>query len=205
MKLRTLLCGFVCGAMTMLLTTSVASMTQTSKTNNEIRQAIRKVRKRVESDKKIKHFRGKYTHTIKWWRDYGSAVDESTAQGDTEWVLNSRVVIQHIKGRWLDLSYEAILTLSYDSAGEQYHLFWVDSLANRSIHSTGKLDESGNTITLSGEYVDAMTRETVQVRTVLGVPTRKQMPKLEMYRTDADGKEFKFMEVITERRVIPQG
>ena len=55
---------------------------------------------------------------------------------------------------------------------------------------------------MQGEYVDVITRETVQVTSVFKVPTRQREGKLEMYRTDSGGEKFKFLEVDTKRRIM---
>lgn len=205
MKLRTLLGAFACGAVTMLFTTQVVSMTDTSVDDQALREAFKQANRRTDFDKKIRLYRGKYDHNFKWWKSAGTPPHESMLRGDTEWVLDSRFVIQRMKGKWLDRSFEAMVVLGYDHTSEQYTSVWMDTLGTRMLVSKGTLDESGDTITMRGEYGDVITREKVQVRIVFDVPSRRKTEfKLEMFRTDSDGKEVKFLEAITTR-YVPRG
>ncbi len=205
MRLRTLLCGFICGVLTVLFATSAASMNNSGVPDEDLRQAVKQAGQRGDSNKKIRNIRRQYTHAIKWWRSSGATPNESQGRADTEWILEDRFVIQRITGTWLDMPFKAMVILGYDNTAEQYTSFWMDTLANRMLFSTGKLDESGETITMHGEYVDVITRESVKVRSVFQVPTRQRAPKLEMYRTDSKGEEFKFLEVSSERRSSAAG
>ena len=99
-----------------------------------------------------------------------------------------------------------MVILGYDHTSEQYTSVWMDTLGTRMFLSKGTLDESGETITMHGEYGDVITKEKVQVRIVFDVPSRgkKKGFKLEMYRPDAEGKEFKFLEAVTTK-YVPRG
>lgn len=205
MRLRTLFCGFIFGALTVLFATSVASMNDSGVPDEDLRQAVNKAGQRGDSYQRIRHIRGKYTHAIKWWSSPGATPNESQGRADTEWALDGRFVIQRIKGIWLDMPFKAMVILGHDNTAQRYTSFWMDTLTNRMLFSTGKLDESGETITMHGEYVDVITRESVKVRSVFQLPTRQRAPKLEMYRTDSKGEEFKFLEVASERRISAAG
>ena len=205
MKLRTLFCGLACGVATLLLTTSVASMNNAGGGDEELRQALRQAGKRTEFHEKLRHIRGKYAHSVKWWRAPGATAIESEGKGTTEWAFDGRFVTQQIKGKWMNLSFEAEIIVGYDNAAERYTAVWMDSLTNRTLFCTGKLDESGETITMHGEYVDVITREPVKVRSVFEVPSRQKKPRIEMYRTNSEGEEFKFLEVSSERWIPPAG
>ena len=205
MRLRTLFCGFICGALTVLIATSVASMNDSGASDEDLRQAVKQAGQRGDSYQKIRHIRRQYAHAIKWWSSSGANPNESQARSETEWILDDRFVTQRITGTWLDIPFKATVILGYDNVAERYTAFWMDTLANRMLFSTGKLDESGETITMHGEYADVITRESVKVRSVFQVPTRQRAPKLEMYRTDSKGKEFKFLEVTSERRIPAAG
>ncbi len=202
MRLRTLLCGFVCGAVTMLCTARVASMDGSGAGDAELREAVKQAARPRDFHKKIKKIKGKYTHAIKWWRSPDAAPDESEGRGDAEWTLDGRFMVQKIHAKWLDMPFKAMVVLGYDNATGQYTSVWMDTLGTKMMFSKGTLDEAGETITMQGEYVDVMTGEPVQVRSVFLLPARKRNMKLEMYRTDTGGEEFKFLEVNTERRVM---
>ncbi|MFQ5591910.1 MAG: DUF1579 family protein [Phycisphaerae bacterium] len=202
MRLPTLLCAFACGAGTMLFTTGVASMADSGASDAELREAVKQAARPGKFHKKIKHIRGQYVHEIKWWSAPNATPKESDGRGDTEWALGGRFMVQNIEAKWLDTSFEAMLILGYDNTRQEYTSVWMDSLGTDMLISKGKIGESGETITSLGEYIDVTTGETVKVRSVFLLPARNRDMKLEMFRPDANGQEYKFMEVVTKRRVL---
>ena len=145
MKLHKLLGAFASGAVTMLFTAQVVSMTDSGVDDQALREAFKLATRRTEFDKKIKLYRGSYDHNFKWWKSPGTAPHESMLRGGTEWVLDSRFMIQRMKGKWLDRSFEAMVILGYDHTSEQYSSLWMDTLGTRMLLSKGTLDESGAT------------------------------------------------------------
>ncbi len=204
MKLRTLILGIALGATTMLFTSSVVSMNLSTDSDEDLRHAFKQAGAQNTFLKKLKPLRGKYVQDIKWWRSADAEPVSFEGHTETEWTLGSRFVRQEFKSKWLGMTFEGTLILGYDGIGQHYTSVWVDSLGSRMIFSKGKLDESGKTITLIGEYVDALTHEPVTIRTELQVPSAKKATKVEMFRKDADGKEYKCLE-LTNARFIPRG
>ncbi len=202
MRLRTLLCGFVCGAVTMLFTAQVASQSETDLTDQALRQAAKQAASISAFHKKIRKIKGKYDQTIKWWRAPGAVPDESNGRANTNWEVDGRFMIQRIEGRWLGSPFKGVAILGYDNATEEFTAVWMDSLGSNMMFSRGKPDELGETITLRGQHVDIITGETVQATTLLQMPDRKGETRLEMFRTGPDGAEFKFLEVATTRKVM---
>ena len=205
MRLRTLIFGFVCGAATMLFTASGASMMASGDGDEALRQAIKQAGRRGKAQKVLKHVKGQYMHTIKWWSGDGATPIESEARAKTEWLVSNSVFMQRLSGVWMDMPFEALVVIGYDNLAEQYTALWMDSLTSRTIFSTGKLDDTGKTITLHGEYVDVVSRQPVKVRTVFDPPTRASAGKLEMFRTNTGNEEYKFLEVAAERRIPRAG
>lgn len=186
----------------MLCTARVASMDGPEAGDAELREAVKQAARPGDFHRKIKKIKGKYTHTIKWWRSPDAPPEESEGRGDTEWTLDGRFMVQKISAKWLDMRFKATLILGYDNSKGQYTSVWMDTLGTDMLFSKGTLDETEETITMRGEYIDVMTHEPVQVRSVFLLPAKKRGMKLEVYRTDSGGQEFKFLEVKTERRVM---
>lgn len=205
MKLRTLVCGFVCGALTMMLTASGASMLTTGESDDATRQALKQAGQRGKAHKALKHINGQYMHKIKWWGNAGATPIEAEARAETTWLVNSGVFMQKLSVTWMDIPFKAVVMVGYDNLAEQYTAVWMDSLASRTIFSTGKLDGDGKTIILHGEYVDAISHQPVKVRTVFEPPTRGSKGKLEMFRTNTGDDEYKFLEVASEKRIPRAG
>jgi hypothetical protein len=203
MKLRTLLCGFACGALTMLLTAQVSSMDdeQVRMSDNELREAVKQAARPSDGHKKLKRIRGRYNHAVKFWRSATSAPLEVSGMASTDWMLDGRFMRQDIKGTWMNLPFEAVLILGYDNSREEYTAVWMDSLGTDMLISKGKLDPSGEMIVAHGEYVEITSGQPVKVKSTYVLPSRDKDQKFEMYKIGPEGQEFKFIDVEITRRI----
>ena len=202
MKLRTLLCAFVCGAVVMLFASRVVSQNDAGLSDDELRRAVEQAASLSKYHKNLKSIRGKYEQTIQWWAAPGAEPKESTCLADTEWILGGRFMMQTFEGKWLDKSFEAIGILGYDKGAGQYNSVWMDTLGTKMLLSKGTLDDSGKAITMHGEYVDPVSGQTVKTRMIMQMPDRKGETSFEMYRTTSDGTEYKFLDLISKRKIV---
>ena len=202
MRLRTLLFGFVCGAVVMLFTSQVVSQSDTGLDDAGLRRAVEQASSPTKYHKNFRPVRGRYEQTVKWWAAPGAAAKESTCLSDTEWLLGARFMMQTVEGRWLDKSFQAVAILGYDRGAEQYTSVWMDTLGTKMLFSKGTYDEAAKTITMQGEYVDAISRQTIKTRMIMQLPDGKGGTSIEMYRTASDGSEYKFLDVISKRKVL---
>jgi len=151
--------------------------------------------------KPFRKIRGKRQHVAKWWPGADAPAVEFSANGEARWIHENRVISQKIKGNWLGENFEATVLFGYDNTLGEYTCLWSDTLSNRTVFFTGKRDEEGKTITFTAQTGDALSRQPVQIRCVMHLPDRKGEMKTEFYRTDTGGTEYKFMEVVSKRRV----
>jgi len=202
MKLRTISCTFVCGAAMMLFAGQALSDGESAPTDNDLREAVEQAASPDKNHRNFKSVRGMYEQTIKWWRAPGSEPDESTSLADAEWILEQRFMQLQFKGKWLEKSFEAVLILGYDKAAEQYTAVWMDTLGTRTLFSRGTLDESGQAITVQGEYLDPGSGATIKTRAVMQLPDKKGETTVQVYRTTPDGTEYKFLDIVSTRKVV---
>jgi len=201
MKLGTLSCAFVCGAMVMLLMGDIASIGAPAEGEQELRQAVEQSARISDFHTKLKPIKGAYDQKMKWWPAPGAEPLEAESWSDTEWLMGYRFMMQKVKGKWLDMPFEGLAILGYDTSANEYNYVWFDTLGTKMLFSRGACPDPCVSITMHGEYLDALTGETVKARSVLAVPDRKGETTLELYRTTSGGDEFKFLEVASTRKL----
>lgn len=155
--------------------------------------------------KPFRRIRSQRAHVVKWWSSADASPVESKGTGKVEWIQENRVISQTIKGVWLGVSYSATVLFGYDNTLGRYTVTWSDTLSNRMLFFIGQPNESGNVVTFTAKTGDALSRQPVQIRCVMQVPDRKGELKAEFFRTDTGGSEYKFMEIVSMKRIIRAG
>jgi len=155
--------------------------------------------------KPFRKIRGQREHVVKWWSSADASPVEGMGNGEAKWIHENRVISQTIKGLWLGTSFEATVLFGYDNTLGRYTCTWLDTLSNRMLFFTAQPAERGKTLTFTAQTGDALSRQPVQIRCVMHMPDRKGEMKTEFYRTDTGGTEYKFMEVVSKRRVLRAG
>lgn len=201
MKLRRLSSGFVCGvaAMAITITGAAVSTAAPGDEGQDFRRAVEQAARVTDFHKKLKPIRGKYTQTIKWWSSPTAEPVESTSRSDTEWILGGRFLKQEFQGKWMEMPFKAVAILGYDRGAKEYTSVWMDTLGTKILFNRGTCDEKRTAITMHGEYINAVTGETVKAKSIMQMPNKKGELKIEVFRTGSDGQEFKCLEVVTKR------
>ena len=202
MKLRRLLCGFLVGAVTILLSSQVVSLAgDPSKLSDpELLEAMKKAARAGDYHENLKTIRGDYQQTFKWWRSAGTEPHESTSRSSTDRILNGRFLTQKARGTWLESGFEGLATIGYDNGTQEYVLTWMDTLSTRMLVSRGTCNDAGNVLTLRGEYFDPIAENTRKVKIILEILNRKGETLLEVYDVTSGDPGFKFLEVNSTRR-----
>jgi Protein of unknown function (DUF1579) len=176
--------------------------------NKELAREVKESAMANDFSKFLKPFRkvrGRREHAIKWWPSAKAKPTACTGNGDAEWIHENRVISQEIKGTWLGAPFQATVIFGYDNTLGRYTCTWLDTLTNRMLFFTGKPQKNSKTITLTAQTGDALSREPVELRCVMHLPDRNGVLKTEFYRSDTGGTEYKFMEVVSRRRIIRAG
>jgi hypothetical protein len=154
-----------------------------------------------EAHKRITALAGNYNVTTKTKMDSESPSMESTATCEKESVLGGRYVREHCSGPGTGgmPPFEGMGLLGYNNYTQQYEMFWFDNMSTMGWVLKGNADAAGKVITLNGSYEDPMTKKMKKSRWVLNIlDTNKQ--KLEIYDTDAKGKEYLGAEINYTRK-----
>lgn len=203
MKRRTVWCGiFVmmsAGILSGLITTPAEAGP-----DGDVLEKIEAVKRSAEITKAHRAYKvldGTFDHKIKWWLGPDSEPVEGEALVKRKRVLDVRFLVEKGKGNVGGAQFNTMIVYGYDSAAKEYTAVWMDSLGTKMLVTRGTYDESTKTFTFHGEYLDSVSGETTTVRSVLHVLDKKGNSHLEIFHTGADGKEFKWMEIESKRKV----
>ena len=153
--------------------------------------------------KKLDERVGKWNLKVRSWHTPDAPVQESTATSEVKWILDGHYLAEEVKGQMQmgegqTVSFQGRGTMGYDNAKKEYFSTWMDNMGTGLFVSHGNFDSSGKTMTFDGEMVCPMRGHEIPMRTVETRMGPDQW-KMEMYGPDADGKEFKAMEIVYTR------
>jgi len=143
---------------------------------------------------------GVWKLTTRTWGDPSEepVVSETTAV--REMVLGGRCLQERVVGEVQGIPFESLGHLGYDNVTGRWWSTWMDTLSTAVVVTTGTRDPRAREIVLTGEYVDPLSGETRQVRSVhrwLNLDTER----FEWWET-RDGIEVKTMEILYQRQTL---
>jgi hypothetical protein len=142
---------------------------------------------------------GKWEGTVTMWETPGAAPQVSQTQAERSMGLGGRVEIAHWTGNMMGMPFEGLGMTGYDNVSGKWWTTWADNFSTGLMTSTGTCDpDPKKGCTYGGTFVDPMTGKEKKNRSVISWPAADQ-ERMEMFDTTPDGKEFKFMEIVTHR------
>jgi hypothetical protein len=137
---------------------------------------------------------GTWDLTFKMWHDPSAAPDVHRGTSLCELALDGRFLVEKVSG---DMGppigpFEGLGLLGYNNLTKQYDHIWMDSMGTGMMVSHGTADADG-TVSMTGEYDDAMTGGKSKVRTVTKHISENEQ-RFEMYEDKGQG-EMKTMEI----------
>ena len=138
------------------------------------------------------------TETTMWWTPDGPP-EKSTGTADIKMGYGGRYQIGTHKGMVMKQPFEGTSTVAFNNASKKYESTWVDNMGTGVMFMTGDYDAATKTVNFSGKCTDPMTgkeKATRETWVIVDDNTRK----MEMFDTDANGKEFKTMEMTMKRK-----
>jgi len=146
----------------------------------------------------LKPFEGKWSYAMKGWMAPEQPWGEDKGTAEYKLMMGGRYLVQDVKSSEGSKNgmppFEGHGITGYDNFNKRFFNVWVDNMGTGVMNSTGKTDDGGKTITMTGEYDDPMTGKKQKVRSVLkNLGPEKHV--FEMYNIGEDGKEFKGLEV----------
>lgn len=123
---------------------------------------------------------------------------KTTMSATSKMILGGRYQEARYTGNMMGQPFEGISTVGYDNASKELVSNWMDNMGTNIMQMRGKYDGTSKTMEMKGQCTDPMTGKQKSVRetyTLMDDNTRK----MEMYDTDASGKEYKSMEIVMTR------
>ena len=123
---------------------------------------------------------------------------ESKSTATRETILGGRFLVEKVKGEMMPgMPFEGHGILGYNNLTKQYDHIWMDSMSTGMMSSHGTAGPDG-TITMTGEYDDAMAGGKTKTRTVSKMVSDNEQ-KFEMYESRGGAPEVKTMEITYKR------
>lgn len=147
----------------------------------------------------LKAFEGDWTVSSLSWMKPKDKPEKSTGTSSISWVFDGRFLKQEYKGDWAGQPFEGLGFVGYDKMKKEYVSVWMDSMSTNLFHSTGQYDEATKTIKDGGTFNCPMTGEVDKWFRAEWKSVDNDTHTYSMYIKDAEGKEFRSMELTYKR------
>jgi len=149
--------------------------------------------------KEMEKMVGNWAGTSIWWMEPGAPPAESAAKAEYKMIMGGRYLVQDYVGDAMGQPFNGMGITAYDNFKEQFITIWFDDMSTGIMISYGTMDSTG-TVTYTGTADDPMTgRKDVPMRIVSRF-IDDDTAIMEMYGPDAEGNEFKTMEITYKRQ-----
>jgi hypothetical protein len=141
---------------------------------------------------------GEFKLTVKSYMDPGSEPQVSSGTASRKMILGGRYLEETVNGTVMDQPFEGRGVTGYDNVAGQWWGSWIDSMSTGLMTSYGEWDDEAGIGTFHGEYIEPMTGEVQETRTVIRrLDGGDEL--MEMYMITPAG-EAKSMEILYERQ-----
>ena len=152
-----------------------------------------------EHHKHLDKLAGSWDFAVKVWGPMGGEPMESTGTVEASWIMGGRFLQQEVTTTIMDMPYQGVGVDGYDNMGKQYVGVWVDNQRTAIVHFEGTCEAGGKIRTMMAEIPNPMTGEMMKNKAVTTILNDNSY-MYEAYMVQADGTEFKQMELVAKRR-----
>lgn len=142
---------------------------------------------------------GTWDADMTFWMEGNPEPQKAKSVAVYKMILDGKYQEGTYKGDMWGMPFEGRGMTAYDNASKEYIATWVDNMGTGMLVSRGKYDEATKTLTFNGAMVDPVTGKEKQIKEIITY-IDENTQKLEMFDIDANGKEFKNMEILSKRR-----
>ena len=142
---------------------------------------------------------GTWDAEMTFWMPESPEPQKATSVATYKMILDGKYQEGVFKGDMWGMPFEGRGTTAYDNASKQFITTWIDNMGTGMLVSRGQYDETSKTITFNGVMVDPVTGKEKKVKEIITY-IDDNTQKMEMFDIDANGKEFKNMEINSKRR-----
>ncbi len=142
---------------------------------------------------------GTWDAEMTFWMPESPEPQKATSVATYKMILDGKYQEGVFKGDMWGMAFEGRGTTAYDNASKEFIATWIDNMGTGMMVSRGQYDEASKTLTFNGAMVDPVTGKEKKVKEVITY-IDDNTQKMEMFDIDANGKEFKNMEINSKRR-----
>jgi len=137
---------------------------------------------------------GTWNTHIKFATSPNGPTEESDGTSQIEWVMGGRYIHESAHGTAMGQPFEGAGIVGFDNLKKKYVGGWIDNMGTGIMTSEGTYDAAKKTITFASTGPDATMTKYVPMRMVQTFVDANHF-KVDMYSPDANGKEYKSMEL----------
>src|SRR5688572_15501161 len=141
---------------------------------------------------------GKWSFEMKFYQPDGTPAETSKGTSEAKWIMGGRFVEETISGTFMGEPFNGRGTTGYDNIKKKYVSTFVDNMSSGIFHSEGTYDTATKTFQYAGESPDVMAGKFVKSRWTEKWTDNDHF-MAQGFKTGADGKEFKEMEIAYSR------
>lgn len=134
-----------------------------------------------------------------FWSADNPEPQKATSQAEYKMILGGLYQEGKFTGKMWGMDFEGRGLTAFDNASQEYIATWIDNFGTGLLVTRGKYDEATKKLTMEGNMVDPVTKKEKKVKEVITYIDDDHQ-KMEMFDIDKDGKEFKNMEILSERK-----
>lgn len=152
-----------------------------------------------EHHKLLEKMAGPWSMAIKYRMKPETPVVESHGTCDRKWILGNRFLLEEFDGGALALPFQGLAIYGYDSFEKKYTSVWLDTMSTAITTNLGTCRNGCDEISFVGRHGDPWTGTMKPSRGITRFIDEKRH-LLELYEPDANGVEFKILEIVYTRK-----
>jgi hypothetical protein len=182
-----------------LVGASLAQEPTEGQPDTDMMEAFQKLAAPGEHHEHLGRQAGSWDFTAKVWSPMGGEPMESTGSIEASWIMGGRFLQQEITTTFMDIPFQGVGIDGYDNLGKQYVSMWVDNMGTGIVHFEGSCETGGKVRTMVAEVPNPMNGEMMKNKGVTTILNDNSY-MYESFIIQADGTEFKQMELVAKRR-----
>jgi len=141
---------------------------------------------------------GSWHAEVEAWMEPGAEPTVSESSVEREMSLDGRVLEERWNGTMMGMPFQGYGRTGYNNVTEAYWSTWTDNMSTGVMMFTGHYDREADEFVFQGSYVDPLSKESIQSRSVVTTPEAgKEM--MIMYETHG-GEEVRTMRMVLTRQ-----
>lgn len=151
-----------------------------------------------ENHKLLDALVGNWDYTIKWWMSPDGEPEVSKGISEIQWIMGARFIQHKVQGTSMEQPFEGMGIMGYDNEKKEYQSVWIDNMGTGIVKGTGNFDPDTKTLIEQGTFSCPAEGEK-SYRGVTKIIDRDHFT-YEWYMAGPDGKEFRAMEIVYNRK-----